>query len=236
MVDRGLGNFSSGEAVASGLGRDRYGKEYLDWHTPIGEFGGWANRVKFEKWLTPDLDVLDFGCGGGWLLANLPGRRKLGVEVNPEARRTAETLNVPTVADLAEVPKEAFDRVISNNALEHVQNPFPILGQLLEKMRPGGLLILVVPCETIRMRFRKNDPNHHLFSWSPQALGNLAQDAGFRVLTCEPFVHKWPPRFRMWAKFLGPALFHRFCRVYGWWESSWAQVRLVAQKPVSHRR
>jgi len=210
---------------------DRYGRNYLIWHAPIGEFGGWANRVKFEKWLSPDLDVLDFGCGGGWLLASLPGRRKLGVEVNPEARRTAENLGVPTAADLAEVPKNAFDRVISNNALEHVQNPFPVLGQLLEKLRPGGLLILVVPCETIRMRFRQNDPNHHLFSWSPQALGNLAQDAGFQVLSCVPFIHKWPPRFQMWARLLGPSLFHLLCRCYGRWETSWTQVHLVARKP-----
>lgn len=212
--------------------RARYGREYLDWHTPIGEFGGWANRIKFEKWLSRDLDVLDFGCGGGWLLANLPGRQKLGVEVNPEARRTAETLGVPTAADLAGVPAESFDRAISNNALEHVQNPLSILCQLLEKLRPGGVLILVVPCETFRIRFRLKDPNHHLFSWSPQAIANLTQDAGFRVLSSEPFIHKWPPRFQMWAKLLGPSLFHLLCRFYGRWETSWTQVRLVAEKPM----
>lgn len=212
---------------------ERYGREYLDWHTPIGEFGGWANRLKFEAWLSPDLDVLDFGCGGGWLLANLPGRRKLGVELNPEARLTATSLGVATVADLAEVPADSFDRAISNNALEHVRDPFFILSQLCQKVRPGGLLILVVPCETIRIRFREKDVNHHLFSWSPQAIANLAQDAGFQVLASEPFVHKWPPRFQMWAKILGPTLFHLLCRAYGRWEASWAQVRLVGQRPKS---
>lgn len=210
---------------------DRYGREYLNWHAPIGEFGGWANQIKFEKWLSPDLDVLDFGCGGGWLLASLPGRRKLGVEVNPEARRTAENLGLATVSDLAEVAPESYDRVISNNALEHVQDPFSALRQIRDKIRPGGLLVLVVPCETIRMRFRKNEPNRHLFSWSPQALGNLAQDAGFQVLSCEPFIHKWPPRFQMWARLLGPSAFHLLCRCYGRWETSWTQVHLVARKP-----
>ena len=210
---------------------NRYSRKYLDWHTPIGEFGGWANRIKFEPWLSPELDVLDFGCGAGSLLANVPGRRKLGVEINPEARRAAQNLGVPTVPDLGQVYPASFDRVISNNALEHVLNPYPALCQIREKLRPGGLLILVVPCETIRIRFRQNDPNHHLFSWSPQAIANLAQDAGFRVLSCEPFIHKWPPRFEMWSKLLGSSLFHLLCRCYGWWETSWTQVLLVGQRP-----
>ena len=210
--------------------KERYGKEYLDWHSSIGKFGGWANRIKFELWLSPDLDVLDFGCGGGWLLANLPGRRKLGVELNPEARRTAATLGLTTVADLGEVAADSFDRAISNNALEHVQDPFSTLCQIWQKIRPGGLLILVVPCETIRIRFHEKDINHHLFSWSPQAIANLLQDAGFRILASEPFIHKWPPQFQMWAKILGPTLFHFFCRIYGRWETSWTQVRVVGQK------
>lgn len=220
--------------VCSLAGQIRYGRAYLSWQTPIGKFGGWANQIKFEKWLSPDLDVLDFGCGGGWLLASLPGRRKLGVEVNPEARRTAEKLGLATVSDLAEVAPASFDRVISNNALEHITDPFGSLCQIFEKLRPDGLLVLVVPCEGIRIRFREREPNHHLFSWSPQAIGNLVKDAGFRIVSSEPFIHKWPPNFEFWARILGKTLFHMACRWYGWWEDSWSQIRVIAQKP-SHQ-
>lgn len=68
-------------------GRDlvsaHYDNNYFIWQAPLGEFGGWANQSKFEEYITPDSVVLDFGCGGGFLLKNLVCRKRIGVEVNP---------------------------------------------------------------------------------------------------------------------------------------------------------
>ncbi len=52
--------------------RSRYEEHYFnDFKKEIGEFGGRANKFMFEKHVLPSDTVLDFGCGGGFLLSNL---------------------------------------------------------------------------------------------------------------------------------------------------------------------
>lgn len=53
----------------------------------IGEIGGRANLFKFEPYIGAADRVLDCGCGGGFLLHNIRCAEKVGVELNPHARR-----------------------------------------------------------------------------------------------------------------------------------------------------
>ena len=47
-----------------------YDKKYFDWQKQVGVIGGYLNKFKFESQVK-DTDVLmDFGCGGGYLLNN----------------------------------------------------------------------------------------------------------------------------------------------------------------------
>ena len=47
-----------------------YDKNYFDWQKQIGVLGGSLNKFKFESHVK-DTDILmDFGCGGGYLLNN----------------------------------------------------------------------------------------------------------------------------------------------------------------------
>ena len=41
-----------------------YDDKYFFWQKDFGDFGGWVNKPKFEKYITPKSEVLDFGCGG----------------------------------------------------------------------------------------------------------------------------------------------------------------------------
>lgn len=43
-----------------------YDKKYFEWQKNVGIFGAKANKIKFEKLISDNLKVLDFGCGG-WL-------------------------------------------------------------------------------------------------------------------------------------------------------------------------
>ena len=63
-----------------------YDNKYFDWQSPIGEFGGWANLTKFQPFIRNDFNVIDFGCGGGYLLNNIQCKEKIGIEVNDSAR------------------------------------------------------------------------------------------------------------------------------------------------------
>lgn len=212
--------------------KSHYDAHYFSWQQGIGHFGGEANLGKFERYVRPEDSVLDFGCGGGYLLAQLRAREKLGVEIIPEARRTAlESFGLTVHPSTSDVPDEWADVVISNNALEHTMQPLTELSRLLPKLRPGGLAVFVVPCESISYRYRPHDVNQHLYSWSPMCLGNLFTTAGYEVITCEPYIHKWPPHHLAIRKWFGRRAFDLSCRIYGRIARSWFQVRIVARRP-----
>src|ERR1019366_981540 len=114
-----------------------YDERYFAWQATVGEFGGWANLTKFDRWGREADTVLDFGCGGGYLLKKLPGRRKLGVEPSLQAAGVARQNGLEVYPCADDVPVQAVDVVISNNALEHTLYPLRELKMPFTKLRPG---------------------------------------------------------------------------------------------------
>ncbi|HEX4984493.1 MAG TPA: class I SAM-dependent methyltransferase [Burkholderiales bacterium] len=207
-----------------------YDKKYFEWQSSIGEFGGWANRTKFSEFIGSGNDVLDFGCGGGFLLSGLQCGKKVGVEINESAAEAARSKGIEVFHSVAEIPDDYVDVIISNHALEHTLRPLDELKSLYDKLRNGGKIIFVVPCESISYHYRPDDINHHLYSWSPMCIGNLFTEAGFSVIESRPYIRKWPPGYRLIARLGGRPLFELASRIYGRIERSWFQVRVIAEK------
>jgi 2-polyprenyl-3-methyl-5-hydroxy-6-metoxy-1,4-benzoquinol methylase len=63
-----------------------YDASYFAWQRQMAEFGAWSNIDKYRDTVGPNDRVLDFGCGGGFLLAKLDCAERIGVEPNPAAR------------------------------------------------------------------------------------------------------------------------------------------------------
>lgn len=126
-----------------------YGNSYYTWQRSIGELGASLDNWKFRRFLNNRMAVLDFGCGGGFMLQSLPAAERWGVEVNSVAAREASTRLDHVVTAIEDVPvAKRFDAVISHHALEHVENPLDVLRELRTRLRPGGRTVLVVPAES----------------------------------------------------------------------------------------
>jgi SAM-dependent methyltransferase len=207
-----------------------YNKSYFNWQSSIGEFGGWANQTKFVDYISPKDTVLDFGCGGGFLLKEINCKKRVGIEVNKSALKTARENGIEVYSNMKNVPNNSVDVIISNNALEHTLLPLDELKSLYKKLKKGGKIIFIVPCESISYKFRAHDINHHLYSWSPMCIGNLFTEAGFTIIESKPYIHKWPPYYNLIAKVFGRKLFEIICRIYGQLERTWFQVRIVGKK------
>ena len=207
-----------------------YDNDYFEWQSSIGEFGGWANQTKFSDYISKDDVVLDFGCGGGFLLKGLNCKKRVGIEINPSAAKIAKNNGVEIYKSAEEVPDEYVNVIISNNALEHTLQPLDELKALYTKLKPGGKIIFVVPCEAISYDYKPNDINHHLYSWSPMCIGNMFTEAGYTLIESKPYIHKWPPKYRFIARIGGRRLFEMVCRIYGRIERSWFQVRAIGKK------
>jgi SAM-dependent methyltransferase len=211
------------------MSANHYDAAYFQWQSKIGEFGGWANAPRFAQHIKSTDTVLDFGCGGGYLLANLPGARKYGIEINPAARAVAASNGAMVYESIAGVPDSSCDVIVSNHCLEHVPNPHGALIELRAKLRPGGKVVFVVPCEKASMYWGRPDHDNHLYTFTPMCLGNLFTAAGYTVLSSAVDRFRWPPKYRTVARLGGRTGWDLACKVWYYIDHRHAsQVRLVA--------
>lgn len=207
---------------------DNYFSKY---QKKIGEFGGRANAFKFKKYITDNDVVLDFGCGGGFLLKNLKCQKKIGVELNPVARKYCVDVNkIDCHESLDDITNESIDIIISNHCLEHTLSPYDLIDKMYSKLKKGGKIILVVPLDSYNYKWLPNDINNHLYSFSPMNLGNLLQGCNFLEISTEILFHKWPPFYIIIEKYFGKNIFNILCLIYGRLNRRWVQVRGVAIK------
>lgn len=186
------------------------GKRYQEGKRAIPEAAfPWVARLRAEK-LAPHVEgadtVLEYGVGLGWNLALLPCRRKLGFDVADFLATELEGRGIEFVRDTRELAEASLDAVICHHTLEHTLQPAEVLREIQRLLRVGGRLALFVPFEEERRyrRFNPAEPNHHLFSWNVQTLGNLVAEMGFHLTHAsvgrfgyDRFAANWACRWRL---------------------------------------
>lgn len=204
-----------------------YDAVYFDWQRQIGAFGAREVLSRFQPHIRPSDRVLDFGCGGGYLLTALTCGERCGVEVNPAARAEAKRNGVSAVASASEVPDAWADVIISNSTLEHVEHPLGELRALYLKLKPGGKIVFGVPNETLGSAYKPGDINQHLYCWSPMNIGNLLTVAGYQVESVTVWRCMWPPHYMTIDRLFGRWAFHAIS-----WAYRLVRLALHPLKPV----
>jgi SAM-dependent methyltransferase len=208
------------------------GETYFAWQGGGGAFGAKINAHKFLNVIKPEHTVIDFGCGGGFLLSELNCRRRIGVEINPAARTNAHSLGVECFATTDEVPDGVADIIVTDHALEHVPFPIGALASLRRKLKPNGILAVCVPIDNWREQ-RRYDPcdiNHHLHTWTPQSFGNTLFEAGFDIVSIYPRIFAWPGRWTVACYGRLPYwMFHTICFTYGWFTGKGWEILATAR-------
>lgn len=206
-----------------------YSKKYFEYQKNVGQLGAILNKFKFAQFVSKNDVVIDFGCGGGYLLKNLNVKSRLGVEVNPEAVKQARQNKIKIYSKSESIENNIADVIISNNALEHVDEPLLELKILRKKLKKNGKLVLVVPHERIS-EWGLTNIDQHLYTWSPMNLGNLITRAGFKVDKIDYIKYKWPPiYYQEIHQLLGKTFFDLFCYIYGHLNTKSIQLRVVAR-------
>ena len=208
-----------------------YNANYFNYQKQIGEFGGKANLFKFEKHITSNDRVLDFGCGGGFLLKNINCKEKTGVEINKIARDFCNDVNkINCFEKIDQIENDAYDVIISNHCIEHVDSPVEILKHLNQKLKKGGKIIIVVPNHTNKVQFKLDDVDFHFYSFSPANLGNLLVYSGFNVLSSKNLNHSWPPKYFFIEKYFKLNVFHSLSKAYSFFNNQTKQTIAIATK------
>jgi len=164
----------------------------------------WVARVRAAKlasFVRLEDVVLEYGVGYGWNLAALPCRRRLGYDVAEAVAEQVRQHGIEFFQDEAQLPTGAAEVLLCHHTLEHVLHPPATLEFFHQWLSPKGRLVLVVPWERERnlRRFRREEPNHHLYSWSPQSLGNLVEDCGYEVARVGTWVYGYDRFAAVWA-------------------------------------
>lgn len=95
--------------------------------------------------------VLEVGCGMGYLTYafHRAGFDALGVDVSSEAVRSATAVfgNHFRAGDAldADVTGDGYDVVVATELIEHLVDPAAFVRAMLDKLRPGGRLIITTP-------------------------------------------------------------------------------------------
>ena len=93
-----------------------YNEEYFNWQKNIGKIGGYLNKFKFESEINEKDILMDFGCGGGYLLDNFPNKEKIGFEINKSAWNEIKSKGIKVVDNFDEIDDNSVDCIISNPA------------------------------------------------------------------------------------------------------------------------
>jgi ubiquinone/menaquinone biosynthesis C-methylase UbiE len=144
---------------------------------------------------------LEPGCGRGEhlrLFKNL-GVDTYGLDLSPESPIFAKDLNI----QLCDVEKERlpypdnyFDVIYSKSFLEHLRDPKKFLNEAHRVLKPGGLLLSLVPdWESVYKKFY--DDYTHVSPFTSISLKNIQLVAGFNTVEVYkfrqlPMVWKYP--------------------------------------------
>lgn len=209
------------------------GEEYFSYQVQGAEVAARIALPRFQPHVRAGDRVVDFGCGTGWLLNVLDAGTKTGIEPNPAARAHASKLGIATVASPAELDDASADVIVSNHALEHSLSPYHELVELRRILRPGGRLVIGLPVDDWRTQRRPDpaNPDHHLFTWTPQLISNLLQAAEFAVDDATAFTYLQPYYNEVLFPRLSRRTFDRLARAFGT-VMRYRQLLAVAHRPA----
>jgi 2-polyprenyl-3-methyl-5-hydroxy-6-metoxy-1,4-benzoquinol methylase len=146
-----------------------YQREYpassASWYNVDTDYSAWKTRMRADRverliqpfGIGPGAWLHEFGCafGGTVHALNARGYRASGTELNVSAvelgrQRGNQAIHAEGALEFLRRSEQLHDVIYSWHAIEHFTEPLAFLAGLADVLRPGGLLVLIVPSSAAR--------------------------------------------------------------------------------------
>lgn len=136
--------------------------------------------------------LLDIGCGTGWTTSvwSEAGADATGLEPSPNRAAFArERYGLRVIQSFVEEleSEEQFEVIVMRHVLEHFAEPFQVLEKVASHLKPGGLLVVIVPNINCIGRFVFDTRWTWVLPWhcnffTPKSLPRMLGRAGLAVV------------------------------------------------------
>lgn len=149
------------------------------------------------SWLKPGARVLDLGCATGYFLdeAVSAGFEPFGVDIASDAINQCETkfgvgrffCGEFEQARFTANPAGVFDAIFMSDYIEHVRDPRAVLEHVVQRLTPGGIVVITTPDVASPTRYLMGErwPHfkvEHLWYFSRQSIEHLLAEAGLQAM------------------------------------------------------
>ncbi len=157
-------------------------------------------------------NILDIGCGGAWLAAHFLQQGKQIVSSDISIANPTKALaalphknHAGIVCDAFNLPfkNNSFDCIVASEVMEHVTDPSLFTESLLQKLKPGGTLLLVTPYNEkieyfLCVHCNKPTPkNAHLHSFNEKNILHFFKPAAANITT-DAYCNKYLLKLRLY--------------------------------------
>ncbi|OZI62969.1 class I SAM-dependent methyltransferase [Bordetella genomosp. 11] len=192
-------------------------------------------RDWLQKFVQPGATVVDVACGYGEFINNIEAKRKIAIDLNPDARSflgDEVEFHQCLATELGSAVRGEADVIFTSNFLEHlpdkqVLNAF--LDQVMLALKPGGKYIILGP----NLRYLPGEYwdffDHHL-GLTHLSLSEALQLKGFSIDTC---IDRFLPYTTQGALPTHPGLVKAYLKLPFAWRFLGKQFFIIAKKPLA---
>lgn len=167
----------------------------------------------FHRYSSIDLansNILEIGCGYGWLLEKFRGAKKLyGIDISHHAVEIAAKRNPEFIfrqgnVELPISVKEKFDLVLAINVIEHLLDPEAAVESLAQLSKSGTIAIVHLPTISNTLtrweygKLYESDPTH-IYRPSGNQVRMMFEEKGFALIR-----ESYLPHYPAWLTKLYP--------------------------------
>ena len=141
-----------------------------------------------KKDLPNDINILDFGAGGGEFSNRFYKEFKdksniFALEIDEELRKK---ILCPSYENLSDIKDNSMDFIYSSNVLEHIEDDSAIVRELRKKLKENAFIKILVPAKQVLYSKMDELVGHHR-RYEREELYNLFLNSGFKVKYCKYF-------------------------------------------------